>query len=117
MRPIDADALIDEMIKIPGNRWNTKTFGEALGRVPTILPRLLPLSEAVTRPVVWAEWKDGGMDVHRVREVSMEPGMVMMMSFDRPTQFLRAGECGRVWRCWDREPEDGQREAEAWTID
>ena len=35
-RLIDADALIDEMVKIPGNRWNTKTFGEALDRIPTI---------------------------------------------------------------------------------
>lgn len=35
-RLIDADALIEEMVKIPGNRWNTKTFGEVLDRVPTV---------------------------------------------------------------------------------
>ena len=36
MRLIDADALIDKMVQIPGNRWNTKTFGEALDSIPTI---------------------------------------------------------------------------------
>ena len=35
-RLIDADTMIDEMVKIPGNRWNTKTLGEALDRIPTI---------------------------------------------------------------------------------
>lgn len=36
MRLMGADALIEEMVKVPGNRWNTKTLGEALDSVPTI---------------------------------------------------------------------------------
>lgn len=36
MRLIDADALITEMVKVPGNRWSTKTLGEALDKIGTI---------------------------------------------------------------------------------
>lgn len=37
MRPIDGDALIEEIAKIPDLRTlSTKTIGEAIGRMPTI---------------------------------------------------------------------------------
>jgi hypothetical protein len=64
-RLIDADALIEEMVKVPGNQWNTKTFGKALEKVPTVEPKLgwisvkdrLPKSMA-NQVLVWLKHND-----------------------------------------------------------